>query len=71
METLERTYIMPSKLAFFFNLGKDKSSRSIFCKDRVDTYNDKEIREIEHAFNTYLNVTGPGQYNLPNTTYGK
>ena len=51
---------MPSKQDYFFNSAKDKSSRSIFSKDRGDSYNEKELREIEHAFSTYLNVTAPG-----------
>ena len=60
MDTIERTYMMPSKEGYFLIHVKDKSSRSIFNKDRGDSYNDKELREIEHAFSTYLNVTAPG-----------
>ena len=60
---------MPSINNQFNHAFLDKSSRSIFSKDRADM--DKEERYLDHALNTYLNVTGPGQYNLPNTTYGR
>ena len=31
----------------------------------------QEEKELNRAYSTYLNVTSPGQYDLPNTTYGK
>jgi|LauGreDrversion4_2_1035121.scaffolds.fasta_scaffold272728_2 hypothetical protein len=35
------------------------------------TSSKQEDKELTRAYSTYLNITSPGQYELPNTTYGK
>jgi len=38
---------------------------------RKHSYNGKDVDDLQRAFSTYLNVTGPGEYSLPTLALGK
>ena len=40
-------------------------------KSRQGSISTKDISDLQRAYSTYLNVTGPGEYQLPSLTHGK
>jgi hypothetical protein len=38
---------------------------------RRSSMSSKDIKDLQRAFSTYLNATGPGEYSLPSLTHGK
>ena len=40
-------------------------------QSRKSSVTQKDVQDLQRAYSTYLNVTGPGDYTLPSLVYGK
>lgn len=71
---LEKSYIINANLSGkYLTLLKSagKKKRKAELQSRKSSITQKDLMDLQRAYSTYLNVTGPGEYTLPTLVYGK